>query len=155
MAAEDPNAIVLGEWLEVQSKFFRLWERRYVELRQDTLTVYRPGALPSEKGKIALVLPCIAVVNIEPAVEADKFALRLQTGERPVNSRLSAPCLAASSDGQGRWPGKHQATLLRGTVCPPCGAAKGGRPASAPDPPVARDRPDRRRAYPVFHGGAC
>lgn len=71
--------VVRSEWLELQSKVLRLWERRYVVLQEEKLLFFKPGNPPTEPGKLALEVRCDCIINVLGPVESD-FRLRLELG---------------------------------------------------------------------------
>jgi len=82
---------VRNDWLDVQSKIFRLWERRWAVLDQNKVSFHRAGKTASEPGRLAFELRCDQVVNVTGPVEPG-FVIYLQTG---ANSGYKVRCHTA------------------------------------------------------------
>lgn len=83
--------IVRSDWLDVQSRVLRLWERRWVILEQNRLLVYRPPTIKDAAvghGRLVLELRCDKVFNIQgPLTEAHVLYLQTGTGSLILNQK--------------------------------------------------------------------
>lgn len=76
----------------------RTWLRRYVELKEDRLLFYKPGAKASERGPLSMDLPLVTVVGVT-LPETEQHIIKLMTGAQggvPAHQRPRSPVCRAS-----------------------------------------------------------
>lgn len=64
----------------MHSQVLRVWLRRYVELREDRLTFYKPGVNASDRGPISMELSLVTVIGVTPP-ETEQHIIKLMTGK--------------------------------------------------------------------------